>query len=154
MITTTIEKFIDVMDEMKGMNLQHYHEISEHAKHGVLLEPDYQLYLEREQAGDLLTVILRHYGIMVGYYLGFYVRPLHYKGILEHKMDIIFVESTSRGKKGGAMLIEMVKAECQRRGVKALTMGFKEAHKAFMEPLLIERGLMPFERQHIIWFDA
>ena len=35
MLTTSIEKFADVYEEMKSLNVKHYHEISEHAKHGI-----------------------------------------------------------------------------------------------------------------------
>ena len=102
--------------------------------------------------GTLLYIALRDTGKLVGYYAGF-VRPaLHYKDCLTCTLDIIYVSPDSRGQKGGAILLNVLKQECIRRGVKASTLGCKEAHKKFMEKLILECDYKPFETHYIFWF--
>src|SRR5690606_33901293 len=118
MLTTTLEKFIDVYEEMKSLNLKHYHEISEHAKHGFDLKPDYQEYFKKELRGDLIYIALRSEGELIGYFIGFIGYNLHYTDCLQLMMDIIYVDPSYRGNEGGKALIEHMKAECVRRGIK------------------------------------
>lgn len=153
MLTTHVERFSDCFEEMKALNVIHYHEISEHYKHGVPLNPDYPKYFAKEANGELLYVTLRDCGQLIGYYIGFIGPALHYQDCLQAALDIIYVEPNSRGQKGGRMLGEMVKAEHCRRGVRLMTMGYKKAHEKYMRELLIDLGMHEFEVHYALWFD-
>ena len=152
MLTTSIEKFADVYEEMKSLNVKHYHEISEHAKHGIDLEPDYSEYFRKENNGELLYIALRFRGELVGYLITFIGRNLHYKSCIQMMMDIIYVDPSNRGMSGGKLLIEAMKDECRRRNIQVSIMGCKEAHKKYMEGMLLDCGYKPFEIHYSLWF--
>lgn len=151
LLTTCVEKLIPNLEEIKALNLVHYDEISTHKIHGFKLDPDYDKYAEREDRGELLYVTLRNQGKLVGYYIGFVGRALHYQGCVQAQMDIIYVEPVARGNKGGMLVGLAVKAEHRRRGVNFMTMGFKTAHAPFMKALLEELGMQPFEVHYGLW---
>lgn len=153
MLSTAIEKFSDVYEEMQDVNMLHFLEVSEHYKHGIDLAPDYQKYFLKEACGELIAIILRDNGKLIGYYIGFIGTALHYKNCLQAQMDIIFVEPNSRGQKGGLLLGEYIKAEHKRRGVQLMTMGYKVVHEPYMKQLLIDMGMHPFEVHYGLWFD-
>lgn len=152
MITTSLEKFVDVYEEMKSLNIKHYHEISEHAKHNIDLNPDYDAYFKKEQNGELIYIALRDRGELIGYLICFIGHNLHYKDCRQIMMDIIYVDPSARGFSGGKMLIETMKDECKRRGLQVSIMGCKEAHKKYMEKLLLDCGYKPFETHYSFWF--
>jgi|SRR6185312_2959936 len=151
MITTSIEKFCDIFEEMKSLNKVHYEEISEHAKHGISLNPDYPAYFAKENAGELLVIVLRDTGKLVGYYIGLIGHSLHYKDCLQCAMDIIYVDPNFRGQSGGKLLMDRLKSECGQRGIRVMTMGCKNAHKIYMEKLLIESGFNAYETHYSFW---
>lgn len=153
MITTHIELLMDHVEEIHKLLPSHYHEISEHYKHGVPMNPDLNKYQIKEDNGEILYIALRDSGELVGYYIGFIQPALHYKDCLTLALDIIYVTPDSRGQKGGAMLMNHVIAEAKRRGVKVMTMGFKESHRAHMERLLQDSGMSPFETHYALWFN-
>lgn len=152
MITTSIEKFSDVFEEMKSLNLRHYHEISEHGKHGINLNPDYDAYFDKENQGALIYIALRDEGKLIGYSINFIGHNLHYKDCMQMMMDIIYVDPDKRGFSGGKLLVEHLKSECVRRNIKVSIMGCKESHKIYMENLLLECGYKPFETHYSLWF--
>lgn len=155
MLTTHIEMLMteDNLSEIYKLLPDHYHEISEHYKHGVPMAPDHDKYMIKEANGEILYITLRDSGKLVGYYIGFVHPALHYKDCLTLALDIIYVSQESRGQNGGILLLNAVKAEAVRRGVKVMTMGFKESHREHMERLLIAGGMQPFETHYCLWFD-
>jgi GNAT superfamily N-acetyltransferase len=153
MLSIAIEPFIKNIEEIKSLNIQHYEEISEHYKHGIDLEPQYDKYEVRENNGELLYLTLRDDGKLIGYYIGFIGAALHYKSCLQAQMDIIYVEPSSRGQRGGMMLGNAIIAEHKRRGVQLMTMGFKEAHRIYMQKLLEQMGMRPFEVTYGLWLN-
>lgn len=155
MLTTHIETLMTEagLAEINQLTPTHYHEISEHYKHGIPLNPDYDKYMIKEGNGEILYIALRDAGKLVGYYIGFVHPALHYKDCLTLALDIIYVSPESRGQNGGALLLNAVKAEAVRRGVKVMTMGFKESHREHMERLLQSSGMQPFETHYCLWFD-
>lgn len=153
MLTTHIEHLMSQLDEILKLTPTHYHEISEHYKHDIPLNPDYNKYIIKENNGEILYITLRDSGKLVGYYIGFIHAALHYQDCLTLALDIIYVSPDSRGQKGGVLLMDAVKKEAKRRGVRIITMGCKESHKIYMERLLLESGFAPFETHYSLWFD-
>ena len=155
MLTTHIETLMtdEGLREITELTPTHYHEVSEHYKRDIPLNPDYHKYEIKECNGEILYITLRDAGQLVGYYIGFIGPALHYKDCLTLALDIIYVTPDSRGQKGGILLLNAVKAEAARRGVRVMTMGCKEAHREHMEQLLIAAGMQPFERHYSLWFD-
>jgi len=151
MLTTHIEHLMSNLDEINTLTPTHYYEVSEHYKHGIPLNPDYDKYIIAENNGEILYITLRDAGKLVGYYIGLLRQALHYKDCLTLALDIIYVSPESRGQKGGVLLLNAVIAEAKRRGVDVMTMGFKENHREHMERLLQAVGMERFETHYSLW---
>lgn len=127
MITTAIESFTETLDELKPLLNDHYHELALN-QDTVPLDPQYDVYFERERKGELIFVVMREAGIIIGYFIGFIAPGLHYKTCLTCTMDIFYICKESRGNGGGAKLFLFVEEELKRRGVERWFVGSK-CHK-------------------------
>ncbi len=153
MIVASIETFERGLEELKRFLDGHYEELSGHAKHGIPLDPQYQIYIAREKAGELIYMTLRENGAMIGYFVGFLAPGLHYQSCLTLTMDVLYVVPEHRGKGAGIILGHAIKNEAKRRGAQVWFMGFKEEHRTHMEALLLMLGFAPFERTYALWMD-
>jgi len=124
MITAQIESFSECLPELMPLLPLHYEELALN-KDEVPLDPQYDIYIARENMGELLFVTLRENGILIGYYIGFVAPGLHYKTCLTCTTDIFYVHPEQRGKKGGLDLFKTVENELKRRGVDRWFVGFK-----------------------------
>lgn len=150
MLTTALEQFNHV--EIEQITPTHYQELSEHAKHGIPLNPNYPDYYRRQEAGELVYLTLRSSGVLIGYFIGFFARGLHYD-CMTLMLDIIYVTPTARGQKGGEIIMAAVLKEWQRRHGRLWLMGYKEEHRFYMEKLLSLFGFSPYERYQALWSD-
>ena len=149
-LVASVESLRESLDELKRLIPTHYGELSEHRERGYELAPNYREYLFREDCGQVLFVALRDGRELVGYFVGFVTRCLHY-GALTLSEDIFYVMPGSRGLQGGMALLDEVEREAARRGCDPCKIGFKEAHAKHMARLLEARGYAPFERTWIKW---
>lgn len=124
MITAQIESFEKTLDEFSPLFPLHYEELALN-KDKVPLDPQYDIYIDREQRGELLFVTLRELGNPVGYFIGFINPALHYKTCLTCIMDIFYVSQEYRGNGGGKLLFTFVEKELKRRGVDRWFVGSK-----------------------------
>jgi len=129
MITHHIENFQARLDELKVLLPAHYQELALN-QDCVPLDPQYEVYIQREREGGLLFVTLREDGEMVGYYIGFIAPGLHYKTCLTCITDIFYVRPDKRGGSAGAKMFKFVEKELIRRGVARWFTGSKVAHDA------------------------
>ena len=127
MITFHIESFEEQLEELKFLLPLHYEELALN-KDTVPLDPQYDIYVARERAGELLFVTLREAGELVGYFIGFIAPGLHYRTCLTCTMDIFFVHPDKRGQGAGEQLFAFVEKELRRRGVRRWFVGSK-CHK-------------------------
>ena len=133
------------LDELKPILPGHYDELSEHKMAGIPLDPQYDLYLARSAAGQVLYVTLREDGRLVGYLVSFLSPGMHYKTCLTATGDIFFVLPTTRGNDGGVLLFSTWLKECARRGVDLTQIGMKTRHAKFVRPLLEKLGFVETE---------
>lgn len=152
LLTTHVELFRNCYLEMQSLNRDHYNEVSEHKRHDIRLEPDYDKYLKLENEGSLLFVTLRNQGKIVGYYIGFILPDLHYKSCLSSFQDILFISLKARGQNAFPLLVNAVECEAKRRGCKRATFGVKEKHKLHMQKQLLDLYYEPFEIHFCKWF--
>jgi GNAT superfamily N-acetyltransferase len=133
MLTAQVESFTDALDELKRLLPLHYEELALN-KDSVPLDPQYEIYLQRDSAGEVVFVTLRDLGVLVGYFIGFVAPGLHYRTCLTCTMDIFYVVPDSRGARGGVRLFKAVESELKRRGVDRWFVGskvHKDASKLF-----------------------
>lgn len=146
MLTAQIEELdADTLDEAKPLLPSHYDELSEHKAAGIPLDPQFDLYLARSAAGQVIYVTLRERGALIGYLVSFVAPGMHYQGCLTCTTDIFYVTPDLRGLHGGAMLFEAWKKECARRGVKLMQIGVKTRHAKYAGPLLEAAGFKATE---------
>ena len=126
-ITFHVEKFEDRLEELKTILPRHWEELALD-KDKVPLDPQYDVYIDREKKGGLIFIVGRLNGEMVAYFIGFVGPGIHYKTCLTCTMDIFYVTPEHRGRMGGIRLFKFVKAELIRRGVQRWIVGSK-AHK-------------------------
>lgn len=124
MITCQAETFAGILDELKPILPRHYEELALN-QDSVPLDPQYDIYLQRENNGEVLVVTLRESGVLCGYFIGFVSPALHYKTCLTCIMDIFYVVQEWRGHGGGQILFRGVEKELINRGVQRLFVGSK-----------------------------
>lgn len=148
MITCCVEKFGDELENLKPLFPEHWKELALD-QDKVPLDPQYEVYLEREDRGELLFVCLREAGEIVGYFLGFVAPGLHYKTCVTLTMDIFWVKPEARGKGAGMTLFRFVEQEARNRGVQRMFVGSK-LHKD--ASWLFDRlGYIEVERYYSMW---
>jgi L-amino acid N-acyltransferase YncA len=124
MLTTHVESLTEHLQELKPLFPLHYEELALN-KDKVPLDPQYDIYLQRDALGQCLLVSMREEGRLVGYYVGFINPGLHYKTCLTCVTDIFYVHPEVRCRMGGPRLFKAVKEELKRRGVQRWFVGSK-----------------------------
>jgi GNAT superfamily N-acetyltransferase len=125
MLSVQTESFMERLSEFKPLFPMHWKELALNQDE-VPLDPQYEVYQAREDAGQLLFVTLREDGAPVGYFLGFIAPGLHYQTCLTCTMDIFWVHPDYRNKGlPGVRLFKFVEAELRRRGVQRWFAGSK-----------------------------
>jgi GNAT superfamily N-acetyltransferase len=146
MITAHIEELdAETLNEAKPLLPSHYDELSEHKQAGIPLDPQFDLYLARAAAGQVIYVTLRERGALIGYLVSFVAPGMHYQGCLTCTTDIFYVTPDLRGLHGGTLLFDAWKKECARRGVNLMQIGIKTRHAKYAGPLLEAAGFKATE---------
>jgi len=143
MITAQVEPYSKCLPELMECYDLHWEELALN-KDKVPLDPQYDLYEARDDAGQLLLVTLRETGRLAGYFIGFIAPGFHYKTCLTLTMDIFWTHPDVRGGFSGVKLFRLVEKEAKRRGVHRMFYGskmHKDASRLFqflkMEPVEI-----------------
>lgn len=151
-ITAQVESLTERLDELKVFFPAHAAELDTYADRRPLM-PDYNDYLRRDAAGQVLLVTVRRDGALIGYFVGFVVRALHYQTTLTCLQDIFFITPEARdgSPRAALKLFEAVTAACKRRGVKELRLGCKLAHDT--SALFAHLGAIEVERVWSLWLE-
>ncbi len=140
MITFHIESFTESLPEFRPLLPLHWKELALNQDH-VPLDPQWEVYYERERRGELFFVAAREEGRIVGYYIAFIAPGLHYANCLTCTTDIFFIHPGKRVAMTSLKLFKFVEEELRRRGVKRWFIGSK-VHadaSAIFERLKFER---------------
>lgn len=148
MITCQAETFRGFLDELKTILPKHYEELALD-QDKVPLDPQYDIYLTREDNGEVLVVTLRAEGELCGYFIGFVSPALHYRTCLTCIMDIFYVVKEWRGHGGGEILFRGVERELKNRGVQRVFVGSKLHKDASW--LFENMGYTEVERYYSKW---
>ena len=148
MITAQVESLAQMLEQLKSMFPAHWEELALN-KDKEPLDPQYDLYLQRDRRGEVLLVTLRQDGDLVGYFVGFIAPGLHYKTCLTLTMDIFYIWPGARGLCGGLILFKAVQKEAKRRGVQRMYVGSKLHADASW--LFEKLGYEEVERYYSIW---
>jgi len=124
MITVMLESFEERLPELLPLLPLHYEELALN-KDKVPLAPQYEIYIERERRGELMFMVVRDAGELIGYFIGFVAPGLHYKTCMTLIMDIFYVHPDHRGNSTGGKLFKAVEVEAKKRGVQRMFVGSK-----------------------------
>ena len=127
MITVMPESFEQMLPELMPILPLHYQELALN-QDKVPLSPQYNIYIDREREGQLLFMVMREAGEMIGYFIGFISPGLHYSTCLTCNMDIFYIHPEKRGHRYGKALFEAVESELLKRRVQRWFVGSK-CHK-------------------------
>jgi|SRR5882672_8977580 len=148
MLSASPEPFAPFLEEVKPLLHDHWLELALDQER-VPLDPQYDVYLERDRRGEMSVIALRDAGALVGYAVFFVAPGLHYKTCLTATMDIFWTRPEVRGAMGGVKLFRAAEAELKRRGVQRMFVGSK-CHKD--ASFLFERlGYVEVERYYSCW---
>ena len=148
MITCQVEPFPPFLQEVKPILPIHWEELALH-KEKVPLDPQYNVYLERDAQGGVISVTAREDGKLIGYFVGFIAPGLHYQTCLTCTMDIFYVHPDHRGGGTGYHLFKSAEKELKRRGVQRLFVGSKLHKDASW--LFEKLGYEEVERYYSAW---
>lgn len=151
MITAQIENWATFVHEVQPLLPLHYQELALN-KNEVPLDPQYEIYTARNNAGELMICTVREDGELIGYFIGFVAPGLHYKTCLTLTMDILYVHPERRKHGAGKILFEAVRKEALRRGVQRWFVGTK-VHMD-IGPFLETMGFELCERTYSAWLGG
>ena len=127
MITFQEEKFFSVWPEMEKLVHIHHAEIA-YAQDLLKLNLNFDSYAAAEKAGKLCTLTVRREHRLVGYYIGFVNKHLHYKDALVGINDVYYIHPLLRqGWTGVKMFVEAEKM-LRARGAVLAIVGENVAH--------------------------
>jgi GNAT superfamily N-acetyltransferase len=147
-ITAQCESLTERLEEMKPLFPLHWEELALN-KDKVPLDPQYDIYLQRDKQGEVLFVTLRESGALIGYFVGFVAPGLHYRTCLTCTLDIFFVRPDKRSGRAGFKLFKAVEKEAKRRGCQRMFVGSKLHRDA--SRLFEALGYEEVERHYSIW---
>lgn len=148
MLTAQVENLTERLDDLKPFFPMHWEELALNQKQ-VPLDPQYDVYLDKDAAGQMMLVTLRSAGELVGYFVGFIQPGLHYKTCLTLTMDIFYVLPEHRGNGAGFVLFKAVEGEARRRGAQRMFVGSKLHKDASW--LFEKLGYEEVERFYCLW---
>lgn len=152
MITAQVEPYAACLAQLIALYPQHWEMLAlDKDRPEAALDPMWEVYAERDAAGQVLLVTLRERGDLVGYFLGFIAPGLHYRRCLTYHMDIFYVVPSMRGRFGGKRLMRALMVECRRRGVKRMFVGEKLHQPAGR--LFMAMGFVPVETTYSHWLE-
>ena len=120
------EKFSDIVDEIKPLIEEHYHEIAKYKD--IPLEPDWDCYKAMETLGVLKIYTCRDEvdNKLLGYGVYLVKTHLHYMSCLVAQQDILFITKEKRGQ--GGRFILWCDSELKKLGVKLTVHHIKASH--------------------------
>ena len=153
MISIAVEPFLAAYEEAFPLLEKHYLELALNQDR-VPLKPKLSVYVELEARGELLIMVAREEGKIVGYFSGFIRSHLHYETMTVCSMDIFYIaqDKRSANPRAGIKLFRAVEKECVRRGVHNLIVGSK-VHKD-ASPLFKYLGYDPIETYYAKWIGG
>lgn len=144
------EKFLDWYKEAVPLLAQHWQELCISTEK-MILDPDFPVYLTREAHGELMLMVMRLNGCIIGYYIGFLVPNLHYRQIKCNYEDIFWVHPSKRNGKYALKLFEAVENENNKESVNFWKCTAKTNTQA---PKFLERiGFKKFEECFYQWSE-
>ena len=142
-ITYQVERFDDVVDDIKPLIKEHYLEICSHPDI-YKLNPDWDTYRKLDELGMLRIFTARDGVDLAGYFLSFVQPHIHYSDTIYAVNDILYLAPEYRGSTVGYKLIKRAAEDLRDScGVSVLVIHMKIKHP--FRPLLEKLGFIQTE---------
>jgi len=128
-ITYQQEFLVTTEKEARPLLEKHWEEIAINKDH-IKLNPDWDAYADLEASGNLKIFTARNDGALVGYFVVFVRKHIHYKDHLFAHNDILFLSEPYRKGYTGIKLIKFAEECLKADGVSVLTINTK-THRPF-----------------------
>lgn len=130
MTITYQQEFLETCrDEAEVLIHKHWEEIALN-KDKIKLNPDWEMYSLLESNGSLKIFTARNDGSLIGYFVVFVSKHIHYKDHLFANNDLLFLDEAFRKGLTGVKLIRFAEKCLKEDGVSVLTINTK-VHKPF-----------------------
>jgi L-amino acid N-acyltransferase YncA len=151
MITVQEEQYPEFVLEAKPLFPAHWKELALD-KDQVPLDPDYNEYQRRHEAGMVMVVTAREDGTLAGYSVNFVAPGLHYRTCITLTTDIYWVRPDARGARMGLEMFALVEKLARARGVHRIFAGVKDH---FSAAWMFERlGFTKVETYYAKWIGG
>ena len=152
MITFQLESWEQYFSdpEREGLWREHYEEFEPAHEHKMPMGPDVELYSAAARLGQLLILVARKEGKMVGYCLVFVRRHIHYASLCAFE-DSYFLTKTERRGRTRIDLIKMTIEACRQRG--AVRLYFMTKEFLSISRILKYLDFAPIDTVHAIWLE-
>ncbi|OYV92772.1 MAG: hypothetical protein B7Z60_10165 [Ferrovum sp. 37-45-19] len=147
MTSYQVEKYSEIVSDIKAIYRLHYDEIAEH-KEVTAFGPDYENYQKMDDAGNMIVITVRESGELIGYMQIFIIKHLHYISVLSASADIYYIKKEFRQGSRGIGLFNFAVEEMKRRKVGRFYASCKLKHD--VGPLLERVGFEPIERNYMM----
>ncbi len=153
MITFQIEKFADIIPEIKTLIDGHRDEVSVFSNAVAPLDPDWEAYIKLENNGALFTFTARknnefipEKSMLLGYYIAFISTHIHYRHTLVSDTDIFYLHPAYRDGLTGYKLIKKAEHILETMGMEIIIMSVKTG--TGMEKLATRLGHKPLDTKY------
>lgn len=128
-ITYQQEFLVTTEREARPLLEKHWEEIAINKDH-IKLNPDWEAYADLEASGNLKIFTARDAGALIGYFVVFVRKHIHYKDHFFAHNDILFLSEPYRKGYTGIKLIKFAEECLKADGVSVLTINTK-THRPF-----------------------
>ena len=122
------ERMEDVVEEMKLLHQAHWHETEAH-RHGLTLNPDYEIFIRYERAGRYVLFTLRNDGRLQGNCALCLDKSTHTQTLLATE-DTLYLLPEARKRRAATHFIEYCENALKSLGVKEINVSVKTVNKA------------------------
>lgn len=123
-----VERMEDIQKEMEPLHLAHWEETEAH-RHGLTLNPDYETFIQYEQAGRYILFAVRKDERLVGNCAMYLARSTHTQTLIATEDTLYFLPEARRGAVA-KHFIAYCEAALKRLGVKEITVTVKTVNRA------------------------
>lgn len=153
MLQIKAESFTGALSELIPLFFEHEKEVVVFSPKQMPLAPNWQLYVMKERTNELLTIIARDMGKIVGYYMAFVSPCPHYSTTLRATQDNIRVIPAYRAKGVATLMLIQAEDELRRRGAQIWHNGSRvgsDTHEGMCK-LLNKIGAVPIDLYYAKW---
>lgn len=123
-IKFTLERYIDIKEEIKPIIQSHWEEIALN-KDKIALNPDEAMYELLDNNGTLRCYIARDSGKMIGYFVVILSNHMHYSEHIFATNDVIFLSEEYRKTGLGFKMVSFVEDDLKKNNVSVLVINTK-----------------------------